>query len=103
MFEALLDAKHNQRQIVIAWLDLKNAYGSVKHNLIQFALARFGVPLLIRQVIFDYYDKVCAQLRAKDWRTPFFLFDIGLFQGCVLSCILFNCVFQLLLDLIEPL
>ena len=34
MFEALLDAKHNQRQIVVAWLDLKNAYGSVRHNLI---------------------------------------------------------------------
>ena len=37
MFEALLDAKHNQKQIVVAWLDLCNAYG-VKHNLIQFAL-----------------------------------------------------------------
>ena len=39
----------------------------------------------------------------KDKRTPFFLFDIGLFQGYVLSCVLFNCVFQMLLDLIEPL
>jgi len=38
MFEALLDAKFNQRQIVVSWLDLKNAYGSVKHNLLQFAL-----------------------------------------------------------------
>ncbi len=28
MFEALLDAKHNQKQIVVAWLDLCNAYGS---------------------------------------------------------------------------
>ena len=30
MFQALLDAKHNQRQIVLAWLDLKNAHGSVR-------------------------------------------------------------------------
>ena len=37
MFEALLDAKHNQKQIVVAWLDLCDAYGSVRHNLIQFA------------------------------------------------------------------
>ncbi len=29
MVEALLDTKRNQRQIVVAWLDLKNAYGSV--------------------------------------------------------------------------
>jgi hypothetical protein len=44
-----------------------------------------------------------AQIRVKKSRTGFFLFDIGLFQGCVLSCILFNCVFQMLLDLIAPL
>jgi hypothetical protein len=88
MFEALLDAKQSQRQVVVAWLDLKNAYGSVRHNLIQFALARFHVPLIIRELIFDYYEKICAHIRSKDWQTPFFFFDIGLFQGCVLSCIL---------------
>ena len=102
MFEALLDAKFNQRQIVVAWLDLKNAYGSVRHNLIQFALAWFHVPPLICELIFDYYEKICAQIRVKNSRTGFFLFDIGLFQGCGLSCILFNCVFQMLLDLIAP-
>ena len=53
MFEALLDAKANQRQIVISWLDLKNAYGSVRHNLIQFALSWFHVPKLIRGLILD--------------------------------------------------
>jgi hypothetical protein len=60
MFEALLDAKHNQRQIVVALLDLKNAYDSVRHNLIQFALSWFHVPLIIRQLILDYYGKICA-------------------------------------------
>lgn len=103
MFEALLDAKRNQRQVVVAWLDLKNAYGSVRHNLIQFAISWFHVPRRIRQLIFDYYEKICAQIRVGNGRTRFFLFDIGLFQGCVLSCILFNCVFQLLLDLTAPL
>src|SRR5579872_4581218 len=103
MFEALLDAKFNQRQIVVSWLDLKNAYGSVRHNLIQFALTWFHVPFSIRQLIFDYYEKICAKISTKTWCTDFFLFDVGLFQGCPLSCILFNCVFQLLLDLIHPL
>ena len=103
MFEALLDAKFNQRQIVVSWLDLKNAYGSVRHNLIQFALSWFHVPLLVRELILNCYDNICAQVRTKEWRTKFFLFDLGLFQGCVLSCILFNCVFQLLLNLTSPL
>ena len=33
----------------------------------------------------------------------FFLFDIGCFQGCVLSTILFDCVFNMLLDFLQPL
>ena len=32
----------------------------------------------------------------------FFLLDIELFQGCVLSTILFDCVFQILLDFLSP-
>src|SRR6478609_8597692 len=93
MFEALLDAKSHQRQIVVSWLDLKNAYGSVRHNLIQFALSWFHVPPLICGLIFDYYDKICAQIRVKDKRTPFFLFDIGLFQD-VSSRVSFSFVFS---------
>ena len=91
-FEALLDAKFNQRQIVISWLDLKNAYGSVRHNLIQFALSWFHVPLSIRRLILDYYDKICAQISTKNWTTPFFSFDVGLFQGCPLSYLVQLCL-----------
>jgi len=98
LLEALRDAKDSHRQIIITWLDLANAYGSVRHNLIQFALNWFHVPKLIQELIFDYYEKLCAKIFTNNWSTGFFLFDIGLFQGCVLSTILFDCVFQLLLD-----
>ena len=78
MFEALLDVE--QRQIVVSWLDLRNAYGSVRHNLVQFALNWFHVPLLVQKLVFDYYDKICAQLKTNKWSTLFFYFDLGLFQ-----------------------
>ena len=52
-------------------------------------------------LIFDYYDKLCASVTTKDWATAFFPFDIGLFQGCVLSTILFDCVFNLFLAPLE--
>ena len=84
------------------WIDLANSYGSVKHNLIQFALNRYHVPEIIQGLIFDYYDKLCASVTTKNWATAF-SFDIGLFQGCVLSTILFDCVFNLLLDFLAPL
>ena len=37
LLEALKEAKEHTRQIIITWLDIANAYGSVRHNLIQFA------------------------------------------------------------------
>ena len=67
----------------------------------QFALEWYHVPLTIRELVLNYYDQICAQIRTKDWTSDIFKFDIGLFQGCVLSCILFNCVFQLLIDLVS--
>jgi len=103
LFEALREAKAEQRQIVVAWIDLANAYGSVRHNLIQFAMNWYHVPKHVQQLVFDYYNKLMATVETKEWSTGFFLFDIGLFQGCVLSTILFDCVFQLLLDFLNPL
>ena len=91
LMEALKEAKGHTRQIVITWLDLANAYGSVRHNLIQFALNWYHVPLHIQELIFDYYEKLCAVVITNEWSTGFFLLDIGLFQGCVLSTILFDC------------
>lgn len=103
LWEALREAKDEARAIVISWLDLANAYGSVRHNLIQFALNWYHVPEIIQQLIFDYYEKQCAKVTSKNWSTDFFPFLIGLFQGCVLSTILFDCVFNLLLDFLNPL
>ena len=103
LFEALREAKDEQRQIVVAWIDLANAYGSVRHNLIQFAMNWYHVPRHVQELVFDYYNKLMATVETKEWSTGFFLFDIGLFQGCVLSTILFDCVFQLLLDFLNPL
>ena len=102
LYEALRNAKTAGRQIIVAFIDLANAYGSVRHNLIQFALNWYHVPALIQELIFNYYEKLMAKVQASDWSTGFFLFDIGLFQGCVLSTILFDAVFQLLLDLLKP-
>jgi hypothetical protein len=103
LFEAMKEAKEEQRQIVVSWIDLANAYGSVRHNLIQFAMEWFHVPKEIQKLIFNYYEKLMAKVKTKEWTSGFFLFDTGLFQGCVLSTILFLCVFQMLLDFLKPL
>ena len=55
--ELLRDAYEHRRSIVVAWLDLANAYGSVTHNLIQFALEWYYIPLSARKIIFSHYDR----------------------------------------------
>ena len=97
------EAKEHTLQIVISWIDLENAYGSVAHNLIQFALHWFHVPRFFQELIFNYYEKLRAAVKVNGWTTDLFKLDIGLFQGCVLSTILFDIVFQLLLDLLKHL
>ena len=42
--EALRDARSHQRSICVSCLDLRNAFGRVRHSLIQFALRHYGPP-----------------------------------------------------------
>ena len=95
-YEAMRDAKSAKRQICVAWIDLKNAFGSVRHNLIQYALRHYSVPLHLQQLVFSYYSGLSAFVSKP--LTPSFRYDIGVFQGCPLSPVLFNVCFQLLLD-----
>ena len=83
------------------WLDLQNAYGTVPHNLIQFALEWYHVPDNIRRMIFKYYDENYIRVKTKEWTTDWIHCGIGVFQGCPLSCILFLTVFNLCLDLLD--
>jgi hypothetical protein len=101
VFSAFKNAKQYHRSICCAWLDFKNAYGNVKHNLIQFALKRYHIPLEIAEIIFEYYEQLEAVISTKDWSTGIVPYLIGVFQGCVLSVYLFLLVFQLLLDYLE--
>ncbi len=100
---ALRDAKSSYRQIIVAWIDLKNAFGSVSHNLIQFALNWYHVPDQLAQIILTYYDMLCASIETKNWSSKCFVYEIGVFQGCVISPLLFNMVFNLLLELLSAL
>ena len=43
-------ANKNQRSLTVAWLDLANAYGSVNHKLIEFALSHYHAPPHVEHV-----------------------------------------------------
>ena len=80
-WEALRDAKENHRSICFAWLDLKNAFGSVRHMLIQHCLRLYHFPAYFCKLVFSYYEMMTAKLSIGNDLSESFQFAIGVFQG----------------------
>jgi len=97
--EILRDAREKQRSLCIVWLDLANAYGSIKHMLAQFAMWWYHVPQEMAELLFDYYQYLVFRVQTEDWTSDWFQLEIGVFQGCTAAPIVFNIAFQLLLDI----
>jgi hypothetical protein len=101
--EMLKDAKSKQRQICSIFLDLANAYGSVRHSLAFFALKWFHVPAPMVELLYMYYEGICLQVQTDNWSSNWFGLEIGVPQGCTASTIVFDVVFQMVLDIHEHL
>ncbi|XP_063680027.1 uncharacterized protein LOC134815422 [Bolinopsis microptera] len=101
LMEELRDAKSKRRQVYAVWVDLMNAYGRVPHELIVFALRHYKFPEEVVQYIVKYYDELVVRVKTKKWKSEWFYYLIGLFQGDPLSVVLFLIAFNLLLDLLQ--
>ena len=47
----VLDAKRLQKNVFLTWLDLRNAFGSVPHDVIQITLTHLGIPQSVVELI----------------------------------------------------
>ena len=43
-WQAIHDARRSQHNITVCWLDLANAFESIHHNLISYALWHYHLP-----------------------------------------------------------
>ena len=87
------------------WIDLRNAFGSVRHSLIQFALRHYGFPRHFQQLVFRY-TTMRASLPWSRFRMSFkhrhsILESAFLRLYTVTSAVIGNIVIQLLLDSLE--
>lgn len=61
----------NEGNLVVLWLDMINAYGSLPHKLVEEALMIYNIPAGTRDLILDYYSdfqmKVSAGSVISDW------------------------------------
>ena len=96
LFEALKDARQHQRSICCCWLDFKNAFGSVPHKLIQFAIRHYHGPARVGAIVDDLYSGLESSVFFKGSITKPFPYRVGVFQGDPLSVSIFNTVTCLL-------
>ena len=66
--------------------------------LIKHCLSLYHFPAHFCKLVFSYYEMMRAKISNGNDLSESFQFAIGVFQGCVISPILFNICIQPLLD-----
>ena len=91
-------AKRSKRSLAIAWIDIANAYGSVHHSLIQFALERYHAPKQFCSLFESWYSSLSAKVLTADWESSFIPLNIGVYQGDPFSVVAFITVMNTLAE-----
>ena len=97
------DALTNRKPLMMTFLDLKNAFGSVSHQLIFDMLEAVKVPPSFKDYVQSFYSQFFVIVKGNSWETDQIPFKRGVFQGDTLSPIIFLLVFNPVLKLAESL
>ena len=87
--QLIREAKSEKKNLVVTWLDIANAYGSIPHNIIQTALEKAHIPEKTRQLVESYYSNARIRFTTKNFTTDWQKVERGIITGCTLSVVLF--------------
>lgn len=93
-------AKRCHKTLHCIWLDLKNAFGSVRHDLLLHSLRMANIPENILTYIANFYKNIRVCVRTETFTTRAIDLKVGVFQGDTLSPIIFLMAINPLLNLI---
>ena len=96
----LNEAQSKHKALAVCWVDIANAYGSVHHSLIQFALQHNHTPLQFISILQALYSGLNATVITESWDTPLASLQKGVYQGDPLSVVIFNMAMNTLVDTI---
>ena len=94
-------ASTKQRSLVLTFIDLKNAFGEVHHNLIQEVLLYHHIPAKTKELISSLSIDFHTSAITDNYLTPAILVRKGVLQGDCLSPLLFNMCFNAFIQYIR--
>ena len=98
VWHALKEARVKKSNLAVIWLDIANAYGSIPHKLIVFALHRYGVSPQWIRLIETYYEGIFSKSFSESATSAWHRHQRGIFAGCTLSIILFLAGMNIILE-----
>ena len=88
IWHTIQESKKLRRNLSVVWLDLANAYGSVPHALIEFAMEFLSVPEKVQNYIIQYYSNFRIRFTTNQYTTGWQSLEVGIPMGCAISPIL---------------
>ena len=98
---AIRHARRSKHALHCIWLDLKNAFGSVRHDYLNFVLEHYGIPNWLRTYLSSFYSNIKASIETSYFTTAAISLKCGVFQGDTLSPMLFLLAINPLLKYLE--
>ena len=97
IWNSFMRAKREKKELHIIWLDLANAYGSVPHNCIKFALKFFHIPQKMTDILIQYFGNVFMRFTTTNYTMGWQALEVEIMMGCVVSPVLFVMCMELFL------
>ena len=98
LLESLVnDTRRQPRPLCLAWLDIRNAFGSIPHSALITSLTHMGFPPELVTMIGNVYTGASTEVLTPLGKTPSIPIHSGVKQGCPLSAILFNLGLELII------
>ena len=89
VWHALKEARTHKSTLATIWLDIANAYGSIPHKLIIFALHRYGVSPQWIRLVQNYYKRIFSKSFSASATRTWHRHHQAIFACCNLFKILF--------------
>ena len=84
LMESLLcDAKRRRKDMCILWLDLRNAFGSVSHELLWFMMRQLEVPSTFIDICSEIYPESSQRVQCEAGSTEDIPLRVEISKGAV--------------------